>query len=328
MFKLSARPPASDGQATSDEVGTKRKLLVLRVVVFFIMSSLAAALGAASFILLRNIELRTFQTAFDSSVNQIGTSVQTGLGFKFISYELMNNLYAYYVDNKNIIDGNKLPNVTFPGYEAIAIKINSLASLRALSFAPLVDTSIPGQRAQFEAFARKNIGTLGFDWRKVNNKTMLSNLALGIYNKTASGNKRDGNYIPGTKYPTMLFPVWQIAPINQNGGAVMHDPHSTVGSRMQTIERVIEAKSGGFTDVIQLLQDVNIRPSTILYAAITGLGPTKPIIGLFAGIFTWDQILTNTLPNYIRRVDCVLTSKTKVFTISIDRGSSRRQSRQ
>ena len=76
---------------------------------------------------------------------------------------------------------------------------------------------------------------------------------------------------------------------------------------------------GGFTDILQLVQDASPRPSSTLYAPMYGLD--KSLIGLFAGVFSWDTLFQSSLPNYMPRIDCVLQSATVTYTIAIDSGT-------
>ena len=71
------------------------KILTLRVCIAFILCSLASGLGAAAFLLLRNIELNTFQQQFASATNQIQTTVTTALKAKFVANSLVENIFRY-----------------------------------------------------------------------------------------------------------------------------------------------------------------------------------------------------------------------------------------
>ena len=71
------------------------KILTLRVCIAFVLCSLASGLGAAAFLLLRNIELNTFQAQFNSATNQIQTTVTTALKAKFVANSLVQNIFRY-----------------------------------------------------------------------------------------------------------------------------------------------------------------------------------------------------------------------------------------
>ena len=80
----------------------------------------------------------------------------------------------------------------------------------------------------------------------------------GIYNNTNHGKARAGNVIPGgdPRFAHWLFPAWQRAPLATTSSSVFLENHETVGTRMQTIEKVLAAGRGGsagaFTDNTQL----------------------------------------------------------------------------
>lgn len=295
----------------------KWRIRTLRISVFLIMCCLAAALGAASFKLLRDIEISNFNSSFKSLVTQLGTSIQVGLGNKFVAARLLETIYQAAVQNGY---AGKLPYLTLPGYEKIAGEIIKLASLRALSWNPLVNATT---RAPYEAWAKKAI------FQQTNITSIIKTVnttayTYGVYNRTLSGGKiRTKTIISGgdPRYNTWLFPCWQIAPLISNAGAVWHDPHASLGSRYETIEKALKADGGGgVTDIIQLLQDSFYRPSSILYTPVFSLPPHRAVIGFSAAVFTWDQILQNALPSYLKRIDLVLTSKTQVSTFSINQG--------
>ena len=50
-------------------------------------------------------------------------------------------------------------------------------------------------------------------------------------------------------------------------------------------------------------------------------GLDKSLIGLFAGVFSWDTLFQSSLPDYMPRIDCVLQSATVTYTIAIDGGT-------
>ena len=71
------------------------KILTMRVCIAFVLCSLASGLGAAAFLLLRSIELNTFQQQFASATNQIETTVTTALQAKFVANSLVQNIFRY-----------------------------------------------------------------------------------------------------------------------------------------------------------------------------------------------------------------------------------------
>ena len=79
--------------------------------------------------------------------------------------------------------------------------------------------------------------------------------------------------------------------------------------------------SGAFTDILQSGLDVAPRPSVNYYQAVYSISPTPKVLGLTSFLLSWDTLLQNALPNNLQRVDCVLSTTTKTFTISLDQGA-------
>ena len=81
---------------------------------------------------------------------------------------------------------------------------------------------------------------------------------------------------------------------------------------------------GAFTNIVQLSTDSTYRPSTNLYLPVysTSVSATPPILyGLVDIILSWDLLMSNVLPNNLPRLDCVVTTKSSTFTLSIDHGT-------
>ncbi len=246
----------------------------------------------------------------------------------------------------------KLPNATLIGFEDIMIDIATLSNCRGISWNPLV---LPSTRKGWESYAQGALGMLT-GTNVSDARHYISNWKIGPYNKTSGSNVRVGNEISGSPaaFRSMLFPVWQVlpfslcshptppsiapsshtqtpdtqqmAPIKENYKAIFLEPHSFVGSRQEIIDLGLASREGGFTDLLQLVQDATPRPSSTLYAPIYGLPTDKndplsaPLMGLFAGVFSWDTLFLSSLPSYLERIDCVLSSKTVTFTISVEKG--------
>jgi hypothetical protein len=120
--------------------------------------------------------------------------------------------------------------------------------------------------------------------------------------------------------------LWQAAPLTGPGvpGAVLIEEHGFVGTRMQTIEKVMAAgygSNGAFTDVVQLSIDPLYRPATLFFTPVYSISPNPSIIGLTGMNFEWDTLFLNALPDNLPRFDCVLSTKTTTATIAVDHGT-------
>ena len=149
----------------------------------------------------------------------------------------------------------------------------------------------------------------------------------GIFNLTGHGRLKAGNVIPGAdaRFARWLFPDWQVAPLVNGPAPLFIEPHQFVGTRMQTIEKVLAAgygSAGAFTDILQSGLDVAPRPSTNYYQAVYSLSSSTPkVLGLTSFLLSWDTLLQNALPNNLQRVDCVLSTSTTTFTMAVEQGA-------
>ena len=97
----------------------------------------------------------------------------------------------------------------------------------------------------------------------------------------------------------------------------------TPGSRFIASEQMLVTRKGAFTNIIQLVVDVNLRPSTVYYAPIFSdePGDRPPIIGAMAGAVSFDDLLRSALVSEIGQIDCVISTKSgQKFTLSFSSG--------
>ena len=62
------------------------------------------------------------------------------------------------------------------------------------------------------------------------------------------------------------------------------------------------------------------RPSNHFYSAVYTLSSNPTLLGLVCVTISWDLLLANALPNKLPRIDCVVSTKTTTFTLSVDHG--------
>ena len=166
----------------------------LGIVICFVM--MAAVLGASSYLLLRANQVGTFQLQFTSTANRMRSGIYETINSTVAAGFLINDIYATAMVNGCI---GEAPYITLPGFENTMNKINHLAKLRAIRFAPLVNGTT---RAKWEAYAKANVHLL--------HGPASLNVSFGIY---SPGHVRDPGYVVGSPHPDLLFPVWQSAPI-------------------------------------------------------------------------------------------------------------------
>ena len=198
---------------------------------------------------------------------------------------------------------------------------------------PLVDTTDNTARPKWEAWAKKNVLSQTEEFGLAGNVSIFNNINAtaynhGIWNLTKHGAVRAGDVISGgnPRYKNWLFPLWQASPLTGPGvpGAVFIEEHQFVGTRMQTIEKVMAAgygSNGAFTDVVQLSIDPLYRPATLFFTPVYSISPNPSIIGLTGMNFEWDTLFLNALPGNLQRFDCVLSTKTTIATIAVDHGT-------
>ena len=264
---------------------------------------MGVVLGASSYILLLQNQVRTFQLQYDSVTSKMKTGIFSTINSTVTAGFLVNDIFAYAIDNGYV---GKPPYITLPGFESIMKRINELAQLRAIRFAPLVNATT---RVKWEAYAVANAHLL--------HGHNLS-VSFGIY---SPGHVHDTGYVFRSPYPTLLFPVWQTAPIATTQHGIMSDPHSIPDSRSQTIDRLIGTKQYQMTDILPLDSDLALRPSSVFYTPITTVDSSSTLVGISIIAFSWDDVISRSLPLFSGGIDFVLSTATQTYTISFEKGA-------
>ena len=263
----------------------------LRFGVYFLLWSLTAGIGSATFLLIRKTEHANLSNQYLSGCSLIKNRVNQDIAKKIDAAELVHKIYS---SASYGTFGGKFPNMTLPGFQSSMEGILKLAQLRFIAVSPLITTAT---RHSWEAYATANAGLLDNSSFPSNSSTVDNDylIAYGIANRTEGGErKRAGNYIYGSSYPTTFFPTWQTTRSNLSYSTIMADPHSRTGTRLRSIDEVISTKKAVFTDIVRLSRDVDsARYSTLIYGPICSIEPGNPMVGLFQGGFTWDVVFSN-----------------------------------
>lgn len=288
------------------------KVFILRVGMFSLLMILAVTLGASSYVLLKKNELTTFKQQYYSLVDSVSVGLDWDLKAKIEAARMLSNIFKYSISDLNL---GTPPFIIFPGYDEIMSSLNYLASVRAVTFNILL-TNIT--RKAWEKYAWENVDKLRGPIDLKVSKDGSWTVRDGIYNKTATGKLfYADDHMSGSSYPYVHVVSWQNAPIAKNYKSIMYDAHSNK-ARMVVIDRVLTTKQGGFTDLIQLVQDTSTRPSSVLYSPM--FDNSSNIIGISGMVFSWDDMLTALLPSSIHGVPyltCVISTKLKVYTLSL-----------
>lgn len=166
----------------------------------------------------------------------------------------------------------------------------------------------------------------------------------------------DPGYQPESSNPNIMVPVWQIAPIETNQKAVMFNLHSEM-NRQRALDHMVNVKVPCLTAILQLVQDSDLRPSSILFypvldafektfdklsvvvdsvqgeaeigdektgeekdghsVALQDLGGSS-VAGSVSIVFSWDTLLQRILPDYIKGMYCILRCSTgQAFTYKV-----------
>ena len=333
--KNSTKPHPDENNKQSSST-KKHKFNVMEWIIYmsllFLICGISAGVGVATFNVAHTPQNVLFQIQFDSATAQLQNSIQTGLIQKYAGSSLLGKMFAYAAKFRyGTTYGQVPPFFTLPGFQDYATDIITLGVFRNINWYPLVDTTDNKTRPAWEAWVKnvKNIEvqTYGQPGNVSTFKTINATAHLygGMFNLTSHGREKTGDVISGAdpRFARWLFPDWQVAPLVNGPAPLFFEPHATIGTRMQTIEKVLAAgygSRGAFTDIIQTGLDPYPRPSTNYYQAVYSLSPTPRVLGITSFLLSWDTLLKNALPDNLQRVDCVLSTSTTTFTMAVEQG--------
>ena len=233
------------------------------------------------------------------------------------------------------------PNCTILDFEQQAIDLLGLAGGRAISFNPIIEQN--SNRADFEAHAQLMAETqpTAFGGANLSVRTEGSRIvADGIYcvcsvdngaraRQDEPGRAAGRGTLEASKYPTTMVPVYQIAPIATNAKAVMFNLH-VEAARVRALDDMLTYKVPALTAVLQLVQDKDPQPSSILFYPVFERFPqqnaktakAKPEVkGSISVVFSWDAVLADTVPDHVRGMVVVLkTSANQKYSFTMDGG--------
>jgi hypothetical protein len=279
---------------------------------------LAGALGGYfAYKLGYDAELATFKSQYYASVSQLQYSVQRGLSAKAGAGALA---AAYFASA-----GSNFPNASYPGWNAIAYNLNTVAQVRGIAWLPLVT---PAQLPGFEAFAN---ATIGVQWAnatlqqcgfvnatdfEAGKATVTRNVQGGLFAGNASVHR------PINASAAYYFPLIHHAPIHTNEAVIMFDLNSEA-VRARTIAQVLATKAAATTDWLRLVQDVSSNQNRIASLALTPVIVNDVVVGISNTVFNWDSVLLQALPAFISGIDAVLSSglSNRTFTMRLAGGA-------
>ena len=290
----------------SGTVTAIRKIRILRIATFFFLGCLVVGLGAASYILNNGIETNSFKSFFESSVGLISITTNRRLNSNIVAGALSRSIFNVILDNEAL---NNFPNITFPGFESIMHPLSNLASSDVISYLPIVTE---GDREGWEAYAKDQVKDRSSHLKEV--------VAGGIYLVDANGAKiRSPDYSVSSKYPQIHIPIWQGINVKSNITNIMYDVHSEL-MRAVALDEAITNKKPSFTDIIYLINDIENKPTTLLY---TPLIKNDNVVGMISISLTWDEVFHDSIPSFASGLHLVLSTSTQTLTYLISNGNAK-----
>mmetsp|Transcript_22587 Transcript_22587/g.45482 ORF Transcript_22587/g.45482 Transcript_22587/m.45482 type:complete len:866 (+) Transcript_22587:145-2742(+) len=316
-----------------------RKVCMLRGAMIVTLLTATVAVATLVYLYVTRDEERNFQTQYQDSVSKVAEAFQYGIDTKHDAASTFSAIYtSIYGNIVQEVENQKpvWPNATLPFFAEKAKDLLKISNGRALSFNPIITQDV--NRLEWEAHATESAWLLGdkslivpppdFTWP--NNRTV----SFGIYSRDADRNVvYDPGFAPGSIH-TVLVPVWQIHPIKTNEKAVMFNLHSEK-NRQRALDDMLEYEVPTLTAILQLVQDSETRPSSILFFPVFDNFETPEdfpvfdnvgmpivngtnVVGSISIVFSWDTLLQRILPNYIKGMICVLQSSTgQVYSYSV-----------
>jgi hypothetical protein len=328
---------SNTSDASTDQRRQDRKVCLLRGGV--VITLLTATTLVATFVGLyvSHDERYNFEQQYLDSVSMVAESFQNRIDIKYNTAKTFSAMITSRYGNvaQAVIGEEPLwPNVTIPDFQEQAKAMLTIADGRAISFNPIITQDV--NRLEWEAHATATAEILGdpllvtpdpeAEWP--DNRTV----SFGIYSRDKDKNViYDPGYAPNsTFYKDVMVPVWQIAPIENNSKAIMFNLHSET-YRQQALDHMMRYQVADLTAFLQLVQDEELRPSAILFYPVFDVFRSKAgddgsvsqdeaqtVVGSISIVFSWDMLLNDILPNYIKGMICVLRSSTgKSFSYHI-----------
>lgn len=294
-----------------------RTVLCLRVSVILTLVIATAVVATVTYVFISRDETDDFKHEYDSAVIKVAEGFQNGVNTKVWSAQAFSAMYtSRYGDDDGV---RTWPNATMPDFQEQASGQLLLSDGRALSFNPIITNET---RDMWEAHANESASILGAEQLVIRNGTSRI-VADGIYRRVDGVVADDPGYTPESEmYPYTMVPVWQIAPIAGNERAVMFNLHSET-NRRRALDDMLTYKVPTLTAILQLVQDEEERPSSILFypvkASFANTTDSNEVVGSISVVFSWDTVLERILPNYLRGLVCILATNTEqAYTFQLD----------
>lgn len=291
---------------------TNRLISVLQFGLFLVFVVMTALFGSEAFFELRATEFIAFHSAFDLASYLITIGVTEKIQKKMDA-----GILTAQILNRDLDHGGSSfkPNITLHDFEGIMSVLSKSSGVRYIAFSPLV-TDLT--RHSWENYAATNVNVLNGPSSLSKSINGSWTVADGISTISSSNNKV---HQPFDASSTLLFPVWQVAPLIPNIDLVMSNSYENgnpTSTYTETMNRALNGETAAFTDFLFLIPDGNLttRPSTIIFKSITSENAT---VGLLSAGFSWDDMLIGIWPVEELEIVCVIksnSSKSMRITLS------------
>ena len=288
------------------------RVRILRACVLLALMLATALLGCFSYTTFAEADQVSFQDQFSASANLIKERLMSSFQIVRDSALEQSSLYTY-----EFQDEKQWPNITMSGFNEIMNSRLQLVNGRAINFVAVLDSRI--NRKSWEAYAAATYPSLDLP-QSVRDVLAAWPPSKGIYNEPVDSDIKVYSPTPqlSSIYPYLLAPAWQVVPVN-TAIIIMQNEHSP-GPRMIAIDQAVQSLKPALSDFVVLYSDVNIfRPSSIVYVPIISMTNESKVLGLTNLVYSWDILMSGSLPSYIGGVECVIKSSSSgnSFTFGI-----------
>ena len=278
----------------------KNKIFYL---VLFVFLCAGAILGTLTFVVLQSYEIQLFERQYEAAADLMQSSIEAGFDRKVKATTHMAKIFA------NSFNKSSWPNVTLPGFEKMCSYQLEIAEVRELEVFVLVTGK---KRKSWEAYAASHVDLLNGGpglLKSINGSWPVSN-GIALVNYSISLLYSEVSQNP------LYAVVWQVAPIAIGARAVMIDGYRY---NEKLLDSAARTQNCVLTDTIQLVEDgTKLRPSALLVCPIIySADNSHTLLGYLVAVFSWDTVITQSLPDDVIGLELVMQSPAKEFTYSI-----------
>lgn len=298
----------------------KTKICCLRST--FLVSMIASAIicGSITFTTVQQFELDLTEQSY-YSVAASALKAAKGIALRKVKgAAVMASMVAY-----RFPDASMWPNVALPGFTETGLL---LTETEQTTFALAVMVR-PEQAADFEAFAA---GV--YEEQNYPNETGVGDFGFGIWRSSedpsVQGKFHDlsGNTTWGGRN-SLLLPIFQHT--NVTAKALMYDLYS-VSQPGRQIDDVLDCTKDANATALSLkcailtgFTTLKSRPGpgAVFYEPVYPMNDRKTLVGFTTTSFTWEEILNDSVPDYIQGFYCVVSTESESYTFIMEEGVPR-----